>query len=243
MSSGLGYNDTPIVPGTRWHVHDGDRMQPPVVTPGNAGGPPSDAISLFDGKDLSQWEAAHRTGPAGWKVENGTMEVVPGTGNIRTKLKFGDLQLHVEMASPTTIKGEGQGRGNSGIFLMGLCEVQVLDNYNNPTYPDGTVGSIYGQYPPLVNAMRAPGEWNTYDIIWQAPRFDGYTVAIPAKVTVLFNNVVLHHAVELQGPTQHRVLANYSPHAPTGPIELQDHGDLVKFRNIWVREVKGYDHP
>lgn len=243
----LGYSDTPIIPGTKWHVHDGDRPQPRIVTPGEfssqtqVGAPPSDAVVLFDGTDLAKWEAAWKPEEAKWKVEGGYMEVVPGTGNIKTKEKFGDLQLHVEMAAPTVIKGEGQGRGNSGIFLMSLYEIQVLDGWDNPTYPDGTVGGVYGQYPPLVNPSRKPGEWNTYDIYWQAPRFDGYKVIRPARVTVVFNGVLLHHAVELQGPTQHRILADYTPHGETGPIELQDHGDLVRFRNIWVRSIKNYD--
>lgn len=248
MASNLGYNDTPIIPGTKWHVHDGDRPQPPVVTPGTfstqdtPGIPPSDAIMLFTGKDLSGWEGAWQPGPAKWKVENGYMEVVPGTGNIKTTALLGDCQLHVEMASPTVVKGDGQGRGNSGIFLMGKYEIQVLDNYENPTYPDGTIGAVYGQYPPLANPMRKPGEWNVYDILWQAPLFDGYKVVRPARVTVLFNGVVLHHAVELQGPTEHRILATYSPHPVVGPLELQDHGDLVRFRNIWYRPVGGYDN-
>ncbi len=248
MASNLGYDDTPIIPGTKWHVHDGNRPQPKVVTPGSnstqdqPGVPPSDAIVLFDGTSLDGWVKAWEEGPAAWKVENGYMEVVPGTGNIKTAASYGDIQLHVEMTAPTVIKGEGQGRGNSGIFLFGKYEVQVLDNYENPTYPDGTVGALYGQYPPLANAIRKPGEWNTYDIIWQGPRFDGYKVVVPARVTVIFNGVVLHHAVELQGPTEHRILAGYTPHAPYGPIELQDHGDLVRFRNIWLRELKGYDY-
>lgn len=241
----LGYNDTPIQPWSQYHVHDGDRPQPKVVEPGtpstqtSPGNPPSDAVVLFDGTDLSGWEG--RDGDAAWKVEGGCMEVVPGTGNIRTKTHFGDCQLHVEFASPAVVKGDGQGRGNSGVFLMGLYEVQVLDCYDNPTYPDGTTGAIYGQYPPLVNACRKPGEWSVYDIIFEAPRFDGDQIVKPAKATVLLNGVVLHHAVELHGATTHRELPAYRPHPEVGPLELQDHGDLVRFRNIWYRPLKGYD--
>ncbi len=242
----LGYDDTPILPGTKWHVHDGNRPQPPVVTPGTAstqckpGAAPSDAVILFDGTSLDGW-VSKKGGPAQWKVENGYMEVVPGTGNIQTKEHFGSCQLHLEWAAPMIVKGEGQGRGNSGVFLMGLYEIQVLDCYNNPTYPDGTTGAIYGQFPPLVNACRKPGEWQEYDIIWEAPCFDGDKLVRPAFVTVLLNGVVLHHKVELRGVTSHRVLTEYIPHPPVGPLELQDHGDPVRFRNIWYRQLKGYD--
>jgi len=243
----IGYQDTPLIPGTNWHVHDGLRPQPRVVAPGAAGtqdrpgAAPSDAVVLFDGRDLSQWAGVKDGGPALWKVENGYMEVVPKTGNIRTKEEFADCQLHVEFCEPTVIKGESQGRGNSGVFLMGLYEVQVLDCYQNLTYPDGTTGAIYGQYPPLVNACRKPGEWETYDIIWVAPKFAGEKLLAPACVTVFFNGVVIHHAQTLQGPTQHRKTAAYVPHAPVGPLVLQDHGDLVRFRNIWYRPLTGYD--
>jgi hypothetical protein len=232
----LGYSDTPILPESGYHVHDGERPQPPRVEPGP---PPSDAVILFDGTSLENWEG--KDGPAQWKVENGYMEVVPKTGAIRTKQTFASVQLHIEFASPTEIKGESQGRGNSGVFLMGLYEIQVLDNYENPTYADGTVGAVYGQYPPLANAIRKPGEWNTYDIIWEAPVFDGETLLRPAYVTVLLNGVVLHSHVKLLGPTGHKNLASYTPHASEGPLELQDHGDLVRFRNIWVRPLGTYD--
>jgi hypothetical protein len=238
--SQLGYDDTPFIKGQKYRVHDSSRPQPRVVTSGDGSAPPSDAIVLFGGSDLSDWE--NKNGEAaGWKVENGFMEVVPGTGNIRTKEHFGDCQLHLEWAAPEVVKGEGQGRGNSGVFLMGIYEIQVLDCYQNPTYPDGTTGSIYGQYPPLVNACRAPGQWQTYDILWNAPRFDGETLVSPARVTVIHNGVVLHHGQELLGPTTHRTTAEYSAHAPEGPLELQDHGDLVRFRNIWYRPLRNYD--
>lgn len=244
----LGYSDTPVIPNSTYKVHDGERPQPRVVSPGSAstqampGAAPSDAIVLFNGTCLDGWTKAGDTSkPNGWKLEHGYMEVVPSTGNIQSKATFGSCHLHVEFASPIVVKGDGQGRGNSGVFLMGMYEIQVLDCYNNPTYPDGTTGAIYGQFPPLVNACRQPGEWNVYDIIWEAPEFDGDKVTKVARVTVILNGVVLHHAKELQGPTQHRTLASYKPHASALPLILQDHGDLVRFRNIWYRPLTGYD--
>ncbi len=241
----IGYDDTPIIPGTDYHVHDGDRAQPRIVTPGEfstqaqVGAPPSDAVMLFDGSDLSGWQAK-TGGDAGWKVESGYMEVVPGTGNIQTKAKFGDCQLHLEWAAPSVVKGDSQGRGNSGVFMMGSYEIQVLDCYDNPTYADGTTGAIYGQYPPLVNPCRRPGEWQVYDIVWEAPQFDGDQLVKPAFVTVMLNGIVLHNRKELMGSTSHRVLTTYEPHGD-GPLELQDHGDLVRFRNIWYRPLTDYD--
>jgi hypothetical protein len=235
----LGYADTPVLPGTEYHVHDGERPQPRIVTPGAGTQPPSDAKVLFDGTHLRHWEG--KDGTAKWRLEAGYMEVVPGTGSIRTREQFGDIQLHIEFASPTVIKGNGQGRGNSGVFLMGRYEIQVLDNHGNPTYADGTVGALYGQYPPLVNAIRAPGEWNVYDIAWKCPVFDGSRLVSPAVVTVLLNGVVLHHALSPRGPTSHKVVTSYAEHPATGPIELQDHGDLVRYRNVWIRELRTYD--
>lgn len=238
----LGYDDTPVIPGSTYKVHDGARPQPKVVSPAQACcGAPSDAIVLFDGKSLDGWLSGKTNGPAQWKVDNGYMEVVPGTGNIYSKEAFGSCQLHVEMATPEVVKGEGQGRGNSGIFLMRKYEIQVLDCHENPTYADGTIGAIYGQFPPLVNPSRKPGEWQTYDIIWEAPVFKEGKLATSARVTVLLNGIVIHHAKELQGPTEHRKLAQYVPHPEKLPLELQDHGDLVRFRNIWYRQLRGYD--
>jgi len=242
----LGYDDTPVIPGTTWKVHDGKRPQPRIVTPGTAstqekpGRPPSDAVVLFDGTDLSKWVGGDG-GPAKWKVEKGYMEVVPKAGGIQTKDDFGDCQLHVEWAAPTLVKGESQGRGNSGVFLMGRYEIQVLDCYDNPTYADGTTAALYGQYPPLVNACRKPGEWQIYDIIWLGPRFDGETLVRPAYATVFHNGILVHHHTELQGPTGHRRLATYAPQPETGPLALQDHGDLVRYRNIWYRPLTDYD--
>jgi len=235
-----GYDDTPLLPGGQWHVHDYRRPLPRVVTPGaQPGQAPSDAIMLFDGTSLEGW--CGREGPAQWKVENGYMEVVPKTGDIWTKERFGDCQLHLEFACPAVVKGEGQGRGNSGVFLMGLYEIQVLDGYQNVTYADGITAAIYGEYPPLVNACRKPGEWQTYDILWTAPRFDGVRLIRPAYLTLLHNGVVVHNHVELMGPTGHRDVYPYKAHAPTGPLKLQDHGDLVRYRNIWYRPLKNYD--
>lgn len=238
----LGYQDTPVLPGTKWHVHDGLRPQPPVVSPGAYHDmpvpAPADAIMLFDGKNLDGWKKGDGS-PAAWKVENGYMQVQPGAGDIQTTAELGDCHLHVEFASPTVVKGNGQGRGNSGVFLMGRYECQVLDCFDNPTYPDGTVGAVYGQYPPLVNAARKPGEWQTYDIFWTAPRFEGEKVVSPATVTILLNGVLVQNHTTLMGGTSHRALPSYKPHPPTGPVKLQDHGDLVRFRNIWYRPLKG----
>ena len=241
--SALGYSDTPLIPGTSWHVHDGERPQPPIVTPSSENGsPPSDAIVLFDGTSLDAWMAADGSDqPAGWKVENGYMEVVPGTGDIMSMAMFGSCQLHLEWAAPEVVKGDGQGRGNSGVFLMELYEIQVLDGYQNPTYPDGNTGGIYGQCPPLVNACREPGRWQCYDIIWEAPAFNGEELASPARITVFQNGILLHHAKELQGPTQHCETTQYTPHEPEKSLKLQDHGDLVRFRNIWYRPLTDYD--
>jgi len=224
----------------KWAIHDLNRPMSPVVDPGPAGPPvpaPADAVILFDGKDLSQWEDG-KGGPAGWKVENGYAEVVAKTGSIRTKKGFGDCQLHIEWAAPVEVKGEGQERGNSGVFLMDMYEVQVLDSYNNATYADGQAAAIYGQYPPLVNACRKPGEWQAYDIIFHRPRFDAAGKLLqPARMTVLHNGVLVHDSVELTGPTAHKARPPYKPHADRLPLSLQDHGNPVRYRNIWLREL------
>lgn len=235
----LGYDDTPLLPDG-YHVHDGTRPQPRVVTPGTAGSAPSDTLFVWDGTTLDQWESA-KEGPALWDVADGVMQVKPGTGDIQTKDCFGSMQLHLEFATPSEVKGDSQGRGNSGVFLMGLYEIQVLDCYQNPTYADGTVGGVYGHTPPLVNAVRAPGEWNTYDIIWEAPVLNGVQIVKKAAVTVLLNGVLLHHRYELLGITGHREIYTYQPHEARMPLKLQDHGDLVRFRNIWIREIGEYD--
>lgn len=244
----LGYSDTPLLPGGKWRVHDGERPQPKVVDPGTAssqdapGKPPSDAVVLFDGKDLSHWRDSSGN-PSKWKVENGAMVSQAGAGQIISRGEFGDCQLHVEFATPSEVKGDSQGRGNSGVFLFNRYEIQVLDSYQNPTYPDGQAAAIYGQYPPLVNASRKPGEWQTYDILFTAPRFKGSELVSPAYATVLHNGVAVHNHVKLLGPMAHRQSPKYTPHGEKGPIGFQDHGNPVRFRNIWVRELKDYDQP
>jgi hypothetical protein len=209
------------------------------VTPGKENSmPPSDAIVLFDGTSLNNFVSSRTGQNPEWTLQNGIMTVAPGKGDIQTKLGFGDMQLHIEWSAPTVIKGEGQGRGNSGIFLMSHYEVQVLDSYESKTYVNGQAASIYKQHPPLVNAMKAPGEWNTYDIYFTAPRFnaDGMLVS-PARVTVVHNGVLVQNNVEIKGPTEYIGIPNYKAHPDELPIKLQDHGDLVSFRNIWVRKL------
>ena len=240
--SPVGYDDTPMIPGQPWRVHDKNRPAPRVVTPGaNAGDAPSDAVVLFDGTDLSKWQGRDGGDPT-WIVENGYAEVNPRTGNIQTKDEFGSVQLHLEFACPVEVRGSSQRRGNSGVFLIGEYEVQVLDGYDNPTYADGITGAIYGQYSPLVNATRPPGEWQAYDIIFEAPEYDGDTLKKPAYLTVILNGIVLHNRKEAMGPTGHKNVSSYDkPHGPTGPLMLQDHGDPVRYRNIWVRALTDYD--
>lgn len=235
-----GYDDTPLLPGTKWRVHDLERPYPPVVTPGESAPaePPSDAIVLFDGTDLAQWEAGSEK--ARWELVDGAM-VVNGTGSIQTVQEFGDCQLHLEWASPAEVESESQGRGNSGVFMMGRYEIQILDSHENPTYADGQAAALYGQEPPMVNASRPPGEWQSYDIVFEAPRFDGDELVEPARVTVVHNGVVVHHRVEFLGATAHRAVATYASHAEVGPIVLQDHGNPVRFRNVWVRPLERGD--
>lgn len=211
---------------------------PPVVR-APAGQPPSDAIVLFDGTSLAGWESVKTPGaPAAWTLESGAMIVKPESGAIRTKAAFGDIQLHLEFRAPPVIKGRGQGRGNSGVFFMERYELQVLDSYENKTYVNGQLGSIYKQHPPLVNAARPPGEWQTYDVVFTAPRFneDG-SLRSPARITAFLNGVLIQNNVELLGPTEYRGRPVYRAHAARLPLQLQDHGDLVAFRNIWVREL------
>jgi hypothetical protein len=237
----LGYDNTPFLPGGKWRVHDVKRPHPPVVTPGAQNSmPPSDAIVLFNGKDLSQWVTylkGQETTPK-WKVENGYAEVVDRTGSINTKEKFGDVQLHIEWASPAVISGASQNRGNSGVLFMGRYEIQVLDSYENPTYADGQAASIYGQYPPLVNASRKPGEWQTYDIVFEAPRFENGKLTRPAYATVFQNGVLVQNHEELIGDTPHAKLGTYKPHAAEESLQLQNHHCAVRYRNIWIRRLK-----
>jgi hypothetical protein len=251
-----GYTDTPFLPGGKWRVHDDTRPRPAVVTPGtfptdmHRSTAPSDAVVLFDGTDLSQWVGWQ--GPFGlefypsyskgraveptWKVENGYMQV-DTKANLLSKQKFGDIQLHVEWSAPGTVVGASQGRGNSGIGIMGTYEIQVLDSFDNKTYADGQAAALYGEYPPLVNASREPGKWQTYDIVFEAPRFTDGKLVKPAFATVFHNGVLVQHRQELLGPTGHRVRSEYVPHEPEGPILLQMHGNPVRYRSVWVRRL------
>jgi hypothetical protein len=204
--------------------------EPPVVTPGEGTAPPSDGIVLFDGKDLSQWQGGEQ-----WIIADGV--ATAAKGGITTKQGFADCQLHLEFATPEKVSGEGQGRGNSGVYLMGTYEVQILDSYENKTYFDGQCASIYKQQPPMVNVCRKPGEWQTYDIIFNAPKFDADgKVVKPAYVTLLHNGVLVHNHFELLGITSYTEAPSYKKHDDKAPIHLQFHGNPVKFRNIWIRE-------
>lgn len=213
------------LPGVEW-------PKPPIITPGKApGDPPSDATILFDGKDLSAWENGEN-----WNVEDGVATNKPGAGYIVSKQRFGDSQLHIEWSAPTKVEGEGQGRGNSGVFF-GPYELQVLDSYENETYYDGQASAIYKQQAPMVNVMRKPGEWNTYDILWTAPRFKDGKLESPAYITVLHNGVATLNHFALLGDTPYNRPPQYNDQGDL-PIQLQDHGNPVRFRNIWIRPLK-----
>ena len=238
----LVMHDANAQPSTRWPIHSPDRPVPPVVKP-PAGSwsvaPPGDATVLFDGSDLGHWQKENDGGAAGWKVENGYVEVVPGAGGIASRDKFGDAQLHIEWMAPLPAVGESQERGNSGVFLMGRYEVQVLDSYENRTYADGQAAAVYGQYPPLVNVSRPPGEWQSYDIVFHRPRFDASgKVTSPARMTVLHNGVLVQDNVVLSGPTAHQRRPPYAKHEDRLPMSLQDHGTKVRYRNIWIRDLE-----
>ena len=245
-----GYSNTPILPGQKWHVHDPDRPYPHEVLPGSTeGAPPSDAIVLYNGGDLSKWTQSRSDDgeqiPAKWKLLDGYFEPNAGAGDLYTREKFGDCQLHVEWQEPEGITGSGQGRGNSGVILQSRYEIQVLDSYRAATYADGQAAAIYGQWPPLVNPMRKPGEWQSYDIVFQAPRFDGDKLVEPAYMTVLFNGVLVHNHQKLNGPTGHQVIPPYEPQNLEERMKLQDHQSSrpVRYRNIWIRRLAGYDQP
>lgn len=242
-AQGVGYDDTPQIPGQPWRVHDINRPNPPIVDPGPApttiAPAPSDAIVLFDGSDLDAWQHGGAK-TAEWRLlpDQHAMQVRPGSGDLMTRDAFGDVQLHIEWATPTEVVGDSQGRANSGVYFFGRYEIQILDSYNNKTYADGQAGALYGQYPPLVNASRGPGQWQTYDIIFEAPRFDADgELERPAYVTVIHNGVLVQNHRALLGPTEHRRVGTYSAHEPTGQIKLQDHGNPMRFRNIWVRPL------
>ena len=221
-----------------WKAHDLNRPAPTVVTLSeDLGGPPSDAVVLFDGADMSKWRG--RDGEAKWKIVDGAMESVPKSGFVFTKEEFGDCQVHLEFASPKKVKGDSQGRGNSGVFLMGEFEIQILDSFENATYSDGSAGSVYGQHPPLVNASKGPGEWQSYDIVFRRPRFENGKLVKPAQITVLHNGVVVQSASDAYGPTSWILHKNYGTmkNKTKGPLSLQDHGNPVRYRNIWVRSL------
>ncbi len=227
---------TPKLPGVEWVVHDGTRPQPRKVETKGAVvvQPPADATILFDGTSLDAWNG----GP--WRLEDGVM--IADKKGVQSKEKFRDFQLHAEWRVPADRKVDGQKGGNSGIFLMGMYEVQVLACYQNKTYPDGQAGGMYGQYPPLVNSSSPKGEWNSYDIVFKAPRYEGEICVEPAKLTLIHNGVILHNAKEYLGPTKHKQIASYpKKHPEKGPISLQWHNDPIEFRNIWIREVGDYD--
>ena len=222
----------------KWAPNDPARPVPRVVTPGVAGAPPSDAIVLFNGGSLAKWESV-KGGRAPWKIGHGYFEVVPKSGDIRTRRGFGDCQAHVEFCEPTKIEGVDQKRGNSGVWLMGHYEVQILDSYRNKTYADGQAGAVYAQYPPLVNASRAPGQWQSYDIVFHRPRFDRQgRVRTKARMTVFHNGALIQDNVSLSGPSAFHARPPYQRHPDKLPLQLQDHGNPVRFRNIWVRELE-----
>ena len=243
-----GYTDTPQLPNQRWKVHDAARPRPHKVTPGlplPVEKPPADAVVLFDGKNLDEWVTTNRgeTTEPKWKINHGVLEIVPHSGRLVTKQKFGDCQLHIEWMVPRAAAGAGQSCGNSGVELMGRYEIQVLESFENQTYADGQAASIYGQWPPLVNATRPQGDWNIYDIFFEAPRFEGEKLVKPAYVTVVHNGILVHHHQEIIGRAIHRKVATYAPHAPEESLSLQDHNQPVSYRNIWIRRLHGYDQP
>jgi hypothetical protein len=245
-SDPMGYEDTPMLPGGKWHVHDAKRPQPEKVRPGNYSMdehyvlPPSDAEVLFDGKDLSKWKNA-TGGPANWTVRDGYMEVVPKTGDIFTREVYGEIQLHVEWRTPAPLKPEHVYQGNSGVFLFGVYELQVFESSRNLIYADGQAGAIYGQYPPLVNSSREAGEWQTYDIIFTPARFKDGKLETPAYITAFQNGVVIQNHTPIMGDSGHRILPVYRDYGIKGPVRLQEHHDLVRYRNIWVRQLKDHD--
>jgi hypothetical protein len=228
--------------GPVWKQHDVRRPRPPVVAPAErpiVAAPPGDAVVLFDGSNLDAWRSpSPGAGPARWKVADGYFETMPGAGPIETKRQFGDIQLHIEWAAPNPPHGKGQNRGNSGVFLMGQFEIQVLDSYQAETYADGQAGAIYGEYPPLFNASRPPGEWQSYDIAFRRPRFDtGERLIEPARVTMFHNGILVQNNEQPFGPTSWLKWLPYSDTGDRGPIMLQDHDHPVRYRNIWVREL------
>jgi hypothetical protein len=232
----VGYKDTPILPWCGYHVHDPDRPAPPKVTPGllgidkKTGTAPSNAVVLFNGTDLKQWKSSD------WKIENG--ELIAVSGSLTTNQAFGNCQLHLEWQTPSPPQGHMFDRGNNGVMLMGLFEIQVFDSYTEKLYPDGQAASVYGQTPPMVNACRKPGRWQTFDIIFFAPVFKDGKLEKPAYVTVLHNGMLVHHNQKIYGPTGHRILPSYDKPIPEKlPLSLSAHNNPVRFRNIWIRTL------
>lgn len=241
LAAGLVLIAVSLAGAEEWPQQSRERPAPKVVAPGAAvsAPAPADAIVLFDGKDLSKWRSQKDKGAAKWKVEKDYFEVVKDTGGIETAQGFGDCQLHIEWSAPSPAVGQDQDRGNSGVFFQGIYELQVLDSYRSATYADGQAGSLYGQYPPLVNPARPPGEWQAYDVVYRRPRFDqDGKVVSPARVTAFMNGVLIHDAQDLMGPTTNKVRTPYSAHADKLPLSLQDHGHPVRFRNVWIRELE-----
>jgi hypothetical protein len=227
----FGYKDTPKLPWCEWLCHDPDRPAPPRVDPGPAAPPapvPADAVVLFDGSGLAAWRTNQ------WAVENG--ELVAGKGALLSQAEFGDCQIHLEWLAPAGFKGPWHDQGNNGVLLMGLYEIQIFDSFNVKLYPDGQAAAIYGQTPPLVNATRPPGQWQTFDILFTAPRFAGGTLKEPARVTLLHNGVLAHLHAPVYGETGHRIAPAYKRPVSAGPLGLSGHGCPVRFRNIWVRQ-------
>jgi hypothetical protein len=243
----IGFTKLAEIPGTPWRIHDAARPHPRVITPGALpGAAPSDAVVLFDGKDLSQFvqmQGGEKVAPR-WPVHDGYFEVGPGTGSLYTRDSFGDVQLHLEFMTPSPARGYSQDRGNSGVKFMDFYEVQILDSYQSVTYADGQLGAIYGEYPPLVNAAKKPGEWQTYDIVFEAPKFSGATMVSPAYVTAILNGVLVQHRRAVMGRTSVTTTVHaYLPHEAERPLMLQDHAHPVRYRNVWIRRLAGYDQP
>jgi Domain of Unknown Function (DUF1080) len=243
----IGFTNLAEIPGTPWRIHDAARPHPRIVAPGSTpGAPPADAIVLFDGKDLSKWGQIKdgQLVDTKWPVHDGYFETGAGSGSMMTRETFGDVQLHVEFATPSPARGASQDRGNSGVIFMGRYEIQVLDSFENVTYADGQAAAIYGEYPPLVNAARKPGEWQTYDIVFEAPKFNGTLLVAPAYATVIWNGVLVQHRRPLMGPTSAtRTPHTYGAHDAELPLTLQDHAHPVHYRNVWIRKLAGYDQP
>jgi len=228
-----GYKDTPKLPWCQWLVHDPDRPAPKRVDPGKAGPTapiPADAIVLFDGKDLSKWQSL-----PGWKIDADTL--VSGDGMFTTRESFGDAQFHIEFMGPANFESPWYNRGNNGVMLMGLFEIQIFDSFNEKLYPDGQCAAIYGQTPPLVNVTRPPGEWQEFDIVFKAAKFDGNKLVAPARVTVFHNGVLVQHNEEIHGETGHRIIPEYKQKISKGPLALGGHGCPVRFRSIWARPL------